>query len=87
MVGHKRALLEIDGIPGESKDFTLPKTKNQNQDVGGVKRIGVRPCGFKKAPSLLARPGHQLALTLLGNLYELSNIAVDQVLTDCRMQR
>jgi hypothetical protein len=49
MVGHKCPLPEIDGLPGESKNLTLPKTKNQNQDVGGVKRIGIRPCGFKKS--------------------------------------
>jgi hypothetical protein len=87
MIGHKRALLEIDGIPGESKDFTLPKTKNQNQDVGGVKRIGGGAGGLEKASGLLARPRLQFSLALLGNLYELSNIAVDQFLTHRRVQR
>ena len=39
MVGHKCALLEIDGLPGEAENLTLAKTENQNQDVGGVKRV------------------------------------------------
>jgi hypothetical protein len=47
--------------------------------------IGARE--FEKAPRLFTRPGQHLSLALLGNLYELSSIAVDQFLTDCRMQR
>jgi len=39
MVGHTCALLEIDGLPGKTENFTLAKTENQNQDVGGVKRV------------------------------------------------
>jgi hypothetical protein len=37
MVGQTCALLEIDGLPGKTENFTLAKTENQNQDVGGVK--------------------------------------------------
>ena len=39
MVGHTCALLEIDGLLGKTENFTLAKTENQNQDVGGVKRV------------------------------------------------
>ena len=87
MVGHKCALLEIDGLPGEAENLTLPKTENQNQDVGGVERIGGGAGGFEKAPGFFARPRHQLALALLGNLYELSDIAVNQLLAHRRVQR
>jgi hypothetical protein len=40
MVGHERALLEIDRLLGEAEDLAFAKTENQNQDVGGVQRIG-----------------------------------------------
>jgi hypothetical protein len=63
------------------------KTEDKNQDVGGVKRISGGAGGLKKASGLLARPRLQFALALLGNLYELSNIAVNQFLTLCRVQR
>ena len=69
-----------------AEDLTLPKPKNQNQDVCSVERIGVGPCGFKKAPSLLARPRHQLALPLLRNLYKLSHIAIKQFLAHRTVQ-
>jgi hypothetical protein len=87
MVGHQCALLEIDGLPGEAENLTLAKTENKNQDVGGVEWIGGGAGGFEEAPGFLAGPRHQLALALLGNLYELSNIAVNQFLTHRRVQR
>ena len=89
MVGHKCALPEIDGLPVETKDLTLAKPENHNQYVSGVKRIGVGTRGFEKAPGLLARPWHRPALALLGNLYELSNIPVDQLLAtaECSAER
>jgi hypothetical protein len=87
MVGHQRALLEIDGLPGQAENLALAKTENQDQDVGGVQRIGGGTGGFEKAPGFLARPGHDLALALLGNLYKLSDIALDQFLAHCRVQR
>jgi hypothetical protein len=87
MVRHKCAVLEVDCLPCQAENLALAKTKNQHQDVCGVERIGVGACGFEKSPSVLARPRHQLALALLWNLYELSDIAVDQFLTDCRLQR
>ena len=39
MVGHECALLKIDGVPGQAENLALAKTENQNQDVGGVKRV------------------------------------------------
>ena len=33
---HQRALLEIEGIPGQAENFALAKTEDQNQYVGGV---------------------------------------------------
>jgi hypothetical protein len=83
MVGHERGLLEIDCLPGEAENFALAKTENQNQDVCGVQRIGVGARGFEKAPGLFTRPGQDLSFALLGNLYQLSDIAIDQFLTDC----
>jgi hypothetical protein len=87
MVGHQRALLEIDGLPGEAENLTLAKTENQNQDVGGVKRIGGGASGFEEAPRLFTRPWHRPAPALLGNLYELSDVPVDQLLAYRRVQR
>jgi hypothetical protein len=87
MVGHQCALLEIDGLPGEAENLTLAKTENQNQGVGGVKRIGGGAGGFEEAPGFIVGLRHRLALALLGDLYELSDIAVGQSLPDCRVQR
>ena len=87
MVGHERALFEIDGLPGEAENLALAKTENQNQDVGGLQRISGGAGGFDEAPGLFTSPGQDLSLALLGNLYELGDIAVDQFLTDCRVQR
>jgi hypothetical protein len=80
-------LLETDGLPGEAENLTLAKTENQNQGVGGVKRTGGGAGGFDEAPGFIAGPRHQLALALLGDLYELSDIAVDQLLAHGRVQR
>jgi hypothetical protein len=87
MVGNKCALTEIADLPGEAENLALAKTEDQNQDVGGVQRISGGAGGLEKAPGLVICPGQDLSLALLGNLYELSNIAVDQFLTDCRVQR
>jgi hypothetical protein len=87
MVGHERALLEIDGLPGEAKDLALAKTENENQDVGGVQRISGGAGGFEEAPRLFTCPRHRLALALLWNLYELSDIPVNQLLAHRGVQR
>jgi len=87
MVGHERALFEIDGLPGEAENLALAKTENQNQDVGGLQRISGGAGGFDEAPGLFTSPGQDLSLALLGDLYELSDIAIDQFLTNCRVQR
>jgi len=80
MVGHECALLKIDGLPGEVENLALAKTEDQNQDVGGVQRISGGAGGFEEAPRLSTRPWHRPALSLLGNLHELSDIPVDQLL-------
>ena len=65
MVGHERALFEIDGLPGEAENLALAKTENQNQDVGGLQRISGGAGGFDEAPGLFTSPGQDLSLALL----------------------
>ena len=66
MVGHQRALLKIDGLPGQAQNLALPKTEDQHQDVCGVERIESERADSRKRLASSLVHGTSLRLRCLG---------------------